>query len=366
MRRWIERLLLVAGFAAVCVSLGFYARNAIWQTWDNWVFEQEVHGESGSLTEQVVISVKEHVVAAIDRGADQLRRWFGSPAMRAAPVPSVSPLPTTKPRIIDESRSEKPRIIEKNALIGRLTIPRLNLRATVREGDEEKTLGVALGHIPSTALPGETGNVGVAGHRDTMFRALREIQKDDVVHFETLTGTYSYQVESTEVVDPKDVEVLAPGDHPELTLVTCYPFNYIGAAPERFIVTARQISTAGPPTVAALGDGESSSNSMRPVSQTELHAFAKPDQKKIGFDIAESHSRSLAPGISFGVDHVDPYSGQVNGWMWLMPDRRTIWVKRQPIGQPLFFYTREDGRTRELVITRISRNRVAGYLLEPD
>ena len=155
----------------------------------------------------------------------------------------ASPSPGTPAR--PYSHSPAPRLApELGAVVGRLSIPRLNLTAMVREGDRERTLSLALGHIPGTALPGQTGNVGVAGHRDAIFRGLREVHKDDLIHFETLSGNYFYQVEETEIVKPEQVSVLQASEHPELTLVTCYPFYYIGSAPERFIVKARQISSA--------------------------------------------------------------------------------------------------------------------------
>ena len=128
-----------------------------------------------------------------------------------------------------------------NSELGRLVIPRLRLRAMVREGTGEDILTLAAGHIPNTALPGEKGNVGVAGHRDTLFRGLKNIRKNDLIEFDTLAGSYRYRVESTEIVKPEDVSVLRPGRFPELTLVTCYPFYYVGNAPERFIVKARQL-----------------------------------------------------------------------------------------------------------------------------
>jgi len=139
---------------------------------------------------------------------------------------------------------QTPRAVPADALLGRLTIPRLNLTAMVREGDNERTLSLALGHIPGTAFPGQRGNVGIAGHRDSLFRALRDIQKDDIIRVETGGGDYSYKVEETEIVQPEEVSVLKPGQHAELTLVTCYPFYYVGSAPERFIVKARAITSA--------------------------------------------------------------------------------------------------------------------------
>jgi len=135
------------------------------------------------------------------------------------------------------------------ALIGRLSVPRLHLSAMVREGIGSKTLRLAIGHIPATALPGQAGNVGVAGHRDTFFRGLRDLRTGDEIRFSTLSGDFKYEVESLTVVEPDDVGVLAPSSFNVLTLVTCYPFYYIGAAPNRFVVRARQVS---PPTAPPL------------------------------------------------------------------------------------------------------------------
>jgi sortase A len=128
------------------------------------------------------------------------------------------------------------------SVIGRLQIPRLKLSVMVREGADERTLSRAVGHIPGTALPGRLGNVGLAGHRDTFFRALRNIREDDAIEFETTQGMYRYVVKSTTIVGPRDVSVLAASGGENLTLVTCYPFYYVGSAPKRFIVRAAQVS----------------------------------------------------------------------------------------------------------------------------
>jgi len=130
------------------------------------------------------------------------------------------------------------------SLIGRIDIPRLNVKAVVQEGVDSKTLRRAVGHVPGTALPGDNGNVALAGHRDTFFRGLRDVRKDDVIHMQTFDREVEYVVDSTKIVDPKDVQVLAPTSNSVLTLVTCYPFNYIGNAPRRFIVRARQVSVS--------------------------------------------------------------------------------------------------------------------------
>jgi len=142
----------------------------------------------------------------------------------------------------DEARSAIPEVRESQPWKARLSIPRLRLTTMVEEGVDESTLSVMAGHIPGTALPGRPGNVGVAAHRDTHFRSLRGIRKRDRIVISTLTGDYRYEVVSTRIVSPKEVSVLAPSaGQNTLTLVTCYPFNFIGRAPKRFIVRANQL-----------------------------------------------------------------------------------------------------------------------------
>jgi len=122
--------------------------------------------------------------------------------------------------------------------VGRIEIPRLGVSAMIRAGDDARTLRLAVGYIPGTALPGENGNMGLAGHRDTFFRKLRDINPDDEIRVTTKDGVYRYFVQRTSIVQPADVWVLDPTSSPALTLVTCYPFSYIGSAPQRFIVRA--------------------------------------------------------------------------------------------------------------------------------
>jgi sortase A len=126
-------------------------------------------------------------------------------------------------------------------VIGEMNIPRLGLKTIVAQGDSAKVLRRAVGHLRETPLPGEPGNVALAGHRDGFFRPLRNIRTGDTISLNTLDGEFVYQVESTEVVFPSDVQVLQPSRQNTLTLVTCFPFYYVGSAPKRFIVRARQI-----------------------------------------------------------------------------------------------------------------------------
>ena len=123
--------------------------------------------------------------------------------------------------------------------VGEIRIPRLGLAAMVVEGDSAAILRRAVGHLADTALPGDEGNVVLAGHRDTFFRPLKQVRAGDVITLTTRTGAFEYLVESTAVVSPSDVQVLQPTGGRTLTLITCYPFSYIGRAPDRFIVRAR-------------------------------------------------------------------------------------------------------------------------------
>jgi sortase A len=125
--------------------------------------------------------------------------------------------------------------------VSRLEIPRLGVSVMVHEGVAPRTLRLGAGHIPWTEAPGGQGNVGIAGHRDLFFRDLRKVRPEDTILLTTLEGSYQYSVEWTRVVKPTDGEVLAPSEDAVLTLVTCYPFYYVGTAPERFIVRARRV-----------------------------------------------------------------------------------------------------------------------------
>jgi sortase A len=123
--------------------------------------------------------------------------------------------------------------------IGRLVIPRLDVDVVVAEGSSDSVLRRAVGRVERSASPGQSGNIVLAGHRDTFFRPLAEIRSGDLIVLESGAGEQRYRVEWTRVVDPKDVNALRPSSYPALTLVTCYPFQYVGSAPLRFVVRAR-------------------------------------------------------------------------------------------------------------------------------
>jgi sortase A len=194
--RWAQRLL----FSIAAVLLGYYGFVKL----DAWVFEQR---ESRAL--QRLLDNNGHPGVLQFRSA------------------------TTTPRSVSTATG---------GLIGRIEVRRLGLSVMVMEGTGSKTLRRAAGHIPGTALPGERGNVGISAHRDSFFRPLRNIQENDIITLTTVLGEYMYRVVSTKIVSPNNVAVLAPNGSEVLTLVTCYPFYFVGTAPDRFIVRAERVS----------------------------------------------------------------------------------------------------------------------------
>ena len=148
-------------------------------------------------------------------------------------------------------RANSASIHGNKAIVGHLEIPRLHLSVVVLEGATPDILAVAAGHIEGTSLPGPSGNMGIAAHRDTFFGSLREIRRNDIITVKTINGNFRYLVNRTEVVAPTDIEVLHQTSNAELTLVTCYPFRYRGPSPKRFIVHARCIRDA---SVLSSGD----------------------------------------------------------------------------------------------------------------
>jgi sortase A len=129
--------------------------------------------------------------------------------------------------------------------IGLLEIPRLGVSATIAEGTGKLTLLYCIGHVEGTSFPGESGNAGLAGHRDSVFRKLKEVEVGDRIHIVTPDGAFEYRTASTEVVERTDTDVLDPTEQATLTLVTCYPFHMIGPAPRRFIVRAYLVTSSG-------------------------------------------------------------------------------------------------------------------------
>ena len=193
-RTWLQRVLITAGVAC----LVFYSVVTV----HTWRYQRAAKNE----IERMVSIERARPVAAVER----------------APRPAKPP--------------------NTGELIGRVEIPRLGLSAAVAEGDDDKTLEKAVGHLPDTPLPWHRrGNVALAAHRDGLFRRLEHIRLDDDVRMVTPRGEFHYRVTKTHIVDPDDVWVIAPTARPTITLITCYPFSFVGNAPRRFIVQAELV-----------------------------------------------------------------------------------------------------------------------------
>jgi len=225
--RWLERALLLIGL----LCLGSYA-----YAWlDAKVYDTL---ESRRLDAALAQRSAERAAQAGTRPADQTDSFESF--RRGAGQADGQPQPETPESFFSN--------LEEGDLIGRIEVPRLGVSAIVLEGVGYRTLRRGVGHIPDTALPDQDGNIGIAGHRDSFFRGLKDIRQDDIIDLTTPDGTHSYRVEWTKIVLPKDVHVLDGSGGPELTLVTCYPFYYVGSAPKRFIV--RAVRVAGPDRAA--------------------------------------------------------------------------------------------------------------------
>jgi sortase A len=220
----LEWTFLLIGLLAVDCFVWINASSVLYQAYTDWAFDQTLRG------------LKPSVGGFI---GDEAKWLFGRSHEKA----ETAEIPKRAPEQGPKESPSAPQPPAPRSVIGRLSIPRLSIAVMVREGADDGTLSRAVGHIPGTALPGAIGNVGLAGHRDTFFRPLRNVRANDVIELETTAGTYRYLVNSTRIVTPRDVSVLAASGGESLTLVTCYPFYYVGSAPKRFIVHATQIAS---------------------------------------------------------------------------------------------------------------------------
>jgi sortase A len=167
---------------------------------------------------------------SISRAQDELNAEVGR-ALAEASVP--------RPRMAPAGRPANAR--PANGIIGKIEIPRLNLSAPIKTGDDEAVLDASVGYLPDTPLPWMPGNSALASHRDRLFRPLRLIRKGDAIKLSTTHGVLNYRVLKTMIVNPGDVWVLKPLPKVNLTLITCYPFYFVGHAPRRFIVQAEKL-----------------------------------------------------------------------------------------------------------------------------
>ena len=242
--RPIERLLLLLGGFAVMWVGGVY------------LFSWVDHARQNQMLENM------RVERAAPRSGD----------IHLPAVPAVSlTVARERPVAARAARTE-------GTMLGRVEVPRLGLSAIVREGVEAGTLRRAVGHVPETALPGEHGNMALAAHRDTHFKPLQHIRKGDRIKVVTPDGEHEYRVAGTRIVTPEDVSVLDPTPRPTLTLITCYPFNYVGSAPKRFIVRAEAVQ---PAPVATAGLTAERPVAAPPAPPMQLAASASPAQQVV-------------------------------------------------------------------------------------
>jgi len=194
------------------------------------------------------------------------------------PVPEPPPIASALPGEAGDDRSVEAPARERGSWVARLEAPSVALAATVLEGSDEGTLSRAAGHIESTVFPGERGNVGIAGHRDTVFRPLRRLHVGDALRLTTGDRIFQYRVSGTRIVSPEDVYVLNSTGTSEMTLVTCYPFEFIGHAPRRFIVRADLVSEearaqdAGG-AVGTGGGGPGNAGGLKPATALPARPF---------------------------------------------------------------------------------------------
>ena len=224
--RRTEKFFLIIGLiGSILFGVWWLTSNRL-ESYQSWRFDQALQGRRSSwiaYVDYVTFSIWKRIV---------LEPTIGSPR-----VPIVE-VPKAETKAEEVAIPEKVLIPEIGSTIGRLHIPSIDLSVVVLNGTDEWVLNQAVGRIEGTALPGQDGNIGIAGHRDRQFRVLRKIRQGDEITLTTTQGTYRYKVADTEIVNPSDTSVLNRSAQPCLTLVTCYPFYYVGHAPKRFVVKA--------------------------------------------------------------------------------------------------------------------------------
>ncbi len=227
-RWWFERLKLFSGLLLLLVFAQLNYQQSAYADPGLQSFYQQVQAElKESASEEVALEVGKNAHAGstdVEWAAASVLH-FQSPDFEL----------WSKKRIQEHQDSL---LQDAEPLLAVLRIDRLKIEAPVYNGTDEFVLNRGVGRIQGTARIDGAGNLGLAGHRDGFFRGLKDIQQGDVLHLQTIHGETPYRVDSIVIVDPKDVSVLAPTSAQTLTLVTCYPFYFVGSAPKRFIVQA--------------------------------------------------------------------------------------------------------------------------------
>jgi LPXTG-site transpeptidase (sortase) family protein len=214
-----QRLVFGVGLVVLGYAVGTVAYAELYQRYQSWKFKHQI----GTL---------ELTKTAVDGLAPMQVRGEAQAPQRAA---------SRLDAIIKNAGVGSVDLSEGDA-IGKLEIPQIGMSVMVFQGVNEATLRIGAGHVPGTPLPGTDGNSAIAGHRDTFFRKLKRIRAGDRIQFLTVRGTAQYIVDSTEIVEPADTRLMESRGHSELTLISCYPFYFVGSAPRRFIVHAHAVS----------------------------------------------------------------------------------------------------------------------------
>src|SRR5579859_2882562 len=246
------------------LGLGYYGyvqlQARAFQAYQSWRLDQLQQGKPASIS----LFVRQWI--PIPRTEEptqttQIKQPESQPGSQGGPTGSVGSSNTPSPDKSQVQQSAPQPAVSEGSLIGRIKIPRIDLSAIVLEGIETQTLRLAVGHLPGTPLPGGKGNIDLAAHRDTFFRGLRKVRKGDMITLSTVSGAqYQYRVGSITVVSPNNTEILNASEGPGLNLITCFPFNYIGPAPRRFVVHADEIGDT------ASHSGSQTSSDVLPVS----------------------------------------------------------------------------------------------------
>jgi sortase A len=227
--RWAAPILL---FLIGCFALGYYAYDIL----DARFFQDDQSRQF----DQALSNAHEKAVADLSAEAAADLNSHSAKANASPAIPSFA----------ETAAAETQPAPMGNMPLGRIEINSIGLTAMIQEGTGVQTLQRGVGHITGTAQLGHSGNVGLAAHRDTFFRKLRNIHDGQEITLTTLNGSYNYRVELISIVEPEDSGVLRDTGGNVLTLVTCYPFNYIGSAPKRFIVRAKEVPPASVPVAA--------------------------------------------------------------------------------------------------------------------
>ena len=276
----LQFCLVALGLAGVGYYTYTLVDEYVYQSFQNWAFDQGIAGRAN--------------VTLMDYLSE--RTPFGFLIRGSQPHTTQVSIKTETPGVGQKSTVAPLTRPVHGALLGRIEIARLHLSAMVREGVDDTILRVAVGHVPATALAGQSGNFTIAAHRDTLFRALKDIRSDDLITFQSSDGSaYQYRVAATQIVKPSDVSVLRSdggglitgggsmqGMPKLLTMITCYPFSYIGSAPKRFIVESKLVEGEEAPkaTTPAIAPDQAGTvpapqaEGESPIHKTPVHAVA--------------------------------------------------------------------------------------------